>query len=126
MWLLHPGQTHPFAQRCGLRAKTDRLDATTIAQVVLSGDARPVYVPSEQVTSYRELVRLESNLVTSTARYKTQIRGLVELLFPEVRQVFADPSTTTAAGLLSTFHSAAAFSVAGVNQVNPHLEKLSG
>lgn len=32
--LLHPRQTHQFAQQRGMRAKTDRLDATTIARVL--------------------------------------------------------------------------------------------
>jgi transposase len=32
--LLHPRQTHQFTQQRGLRAKTDRLDATTIARVL--------------------------------------------------------------------------------------------
>jgi transposase len=47
--LLHPRQTHQFAQRRGLRAKTDRLDATTIARVLLSGEARRGYVPTEVI-----------------------------------------------------------------------------
>jgi transposase len=34
MCLLHPGQTHHFHQQQGLRAKTDRLDAMTIARVL--------------------------------------------------------------------------------------------
>ena len=34
--LLHPGQTHQFHRQQGLRAKTDRLDAMTIARVLLS------------------------------------------------------------------------------------------
>jgi transposase len=38
--LLHPRQTHQFAQQRGLRAKTDILDAGTIARVLLSGEAR--------------------------------------------------------------------------------------
>ena len=33
--LLHPGQTHQFHRQQGLRAKTDRLDAMTIAKVLL-------------------------------------------------------------------------------------------
>src|ERR1700730_6406511 len=37
--LLHPGQIHAFAQQRALRAKTDRLDATTIARALLSGEA---------------------------------------------------------------------------------------
>ena len=32
--LLHPAQTHHFAQQRGLRAKTDHMDATTIARVL--------------------------------------------------------------------------------------------
>lgn len=34
MRLLHPGQTHHFHQQQGLRAKTDRLDAMTIARAL--------------------------------------------------------------------------------------------
>lgn len=34
--LLHPGQTHHFHQQRGLRAKTDRLDAMTIARALRS------------------------------------------------------------------------------------------
>src|SRR5258708_19218269 len=51
--LLHPGQTHHFHQQQGLRAKTDRLDAMTIARTLLSGEARMGYVPdrSEEHTS---------------------------------------------------------------------------
>src|SRR2546421_10841457 len=49
--LLHPGQTHHFHQQRGLRAKTDRLDAMTIARTLLSGEARMGYVPDEQVAT---------------------------------------------------------------------------
>src|SRR5258707_11727842 len=44
--LLHPAQMHAFAQQRGLRAKTDQLDATTIARALLSGEARFGYVQS--------------------------------------------------------------------------------
>jgi len=59
--LLHPGQIHAFAQQRGLRAKTDRLDAMTIARAVLSGEARFGYVPSDQVVTYRELTTCINN-----------------------------------------------------------------
>ena len=61
--LLHPAQMHVFAQQRGLRAKTDQLDAVTIARALLSGEARFGYVPSEQVATYRELMRLQKQLV---------------------------------------------------------------
>jgi transposase len=44
--LLHPAQMHAFAQQRGLRAKTDQLDAVTIARALLSGEARFGYVRS--------------------------------------------------------------------------------
>ena len=41
LFLLHPGQTHQFANRRGLRAKTDKLDAGTIGRALLSDEIRP-------------------------------------------------------------------------------------
>ena len=66
--LLHPGQIHAFAQPRGLRAKTDRLDATTIARALLSGEARFGDVPSEEVATYREVVRLQQQLTEEIVR----------------------------------------------------------
>src|SRR5712692_8863888 len=94
--LLHPGQTHHFHQQQGLRAKTDRLDAMTIARVLLSGEARAGYVPSERIATYRELVRLHTQLSDETAAYQNEIQALVVVLFPEFTQVFADPCLPTA------------------------------
>ena len=94
--LLHPRQTHQFHERQGLRAKTDRLDAMTIAKVLLSGEARAGYVPSERITAYRELVRLHMQLSDEAAAYQNEIHALVVVLFPEFTQVFADPCLPTA------------------------------
>ncbi|GHO88535.1 IS110 family transposase [Dictyobacter formicarum] len=58
-----------FHERQGLRAKTDRLDARTIARMLLSGEARVGYMPSEQVVTYRELVRLHTHLSDEAAAY---------------------------------------------------------
>src|SRR5258708_3903729 len=70
MRLLHPGQTHHFHKQRGLRAKTDQLDAMTIARVLLSGEARIGYIPDEQVATYRELVRLHTQLSDEAAAYQ--------------------------------------------------------
>lgn len=82
--LLHPGQTHQFHERQGLRAKTDRLDAMTIARVLLSGEARAGYIPSEQVATYRELVRLHSQWSEQAARYQNQIHAPSGRALPRV------------------------------------------
>lgn len=106
--LLHPGQIHAFAQQRGLRAKTDRLDASTIARALLSEEARFGYVPDEQVATYRELVRLHQQLSDDVVRYKNELHALLVVLFPEFPQVFADPSRKTALAVLRAYPSAQA------------------
>jgi transposase len=115
--LLHPRQTHEFAKQRGLRAKTDRLDAATIARVLLSGEARVGYVPTEQIASYRELVRLHTQLSDEVTRDKNEIQGLLVVLFPEFPQVFADPCRMTATAVLHAYPSARAIRAAGVDAI---------
>lgn len=115
--LLHPGQTHQFHHQQGLRAKTDRLDAMTIAKVLLSGEARAGYVPSEQIVTYRELVRLHTQLSDEAAAYQNEIQALVVVLFPEFTQVFVDPCLPTALAVLKAFPSAQAVAEAGVEPI---------
>src|SRR3954447_20400925 len=121
--VLHPGQTHLYSQQRGLRAKTDRVDALTIARLLLSDDVRPVYVPSEQIVTYRELTRLQAALTTQIAHYKVQIHDALQPLFPEFTQVFADPSGVTALALLVAYPSAAAIREAGVAGVRTQLQR---
>ena len=123
--LLHPGQTHHFAQQRGLRAKTDKLDAGTVARALLSDELRPAYVPSAVIGAYRELVRLQSNLTDTTARYKQEIRDLLIVLFPEFTQVFKDPTGPTALALLHAYPSAAAIVTAGIEGITQLLQELA-
>jgi transposase len=123
--LLHPRQTHQFAQQRGLRAKTDRLDATTIARLLLSGEARPGYVPDELISTYRELERLHSQLTNDSARYQNEIQARLLVLFPEFVQVFADPCRPTALGVLKRYPGAQAILTAGVEALTSTLRELA-
>ena len=117
MCLLHPGQTHLFHKQQGLRAKTDRLDAMTIARVLLSGVERTGYIPSDKIAEYRELVRLHAQLSEEAASYQNQIQTLVVVLFPEFTQIFADPCATSALAMLKAYPDAASVAQAGVEAV---------
>src|SRR5919199_302384 len=115
--LLHPGQTHHFAQQRGLRAKTDKLDASTVARALLSDELRPAYVPSDLIGAYRELVRLHSNLTDPPPRYKQEIRDLLIVLFPEFTQIFNDPTGPTALTLLRAYPGAAVIATVGIDGI---------
>ena len=123
--LLHPAQTHQFARRRGLRAKTDKLDAITIGHVLRSFEARVGYVPDELISSYRELVRLHTHLTDEIARYKNEIHALLQVLFPEFSQVFADPCRPTALAVLQRYPSAAAISTVSVEELTSLLQQLA-
>ncbi len=123
--LLHPAQTHWFAKRRGLRAKTDRLDAQTIGHVLLSGEARVGYVPNDLITSYRELVRLHGQLSEDLTRHKNEIHALLQVLFPEFSQVFADPYRQTAIAVLTRYPSAQAIRAAGVETLTQLLRRFA-
>ena len=123
--LLHPAQMHAFAQQRGLRAKTDQLDAVTIARALLSGEARFGYVPSEQVATYRELMRLQQQLSDDVVRYKNEIHALLVVLFPEFTQVFVDPSRPTALAVLKRYPSAQAIAQTDVETLGKFLHELA-
>ncbi len=121
--LLHPAQMHAFAQQRGLRAKTDQLDAVTIARALLSGEARFGYVPSEQVATYRELMRLQQQLSDDVVRYKNEIHALLVVLFPEFTQVFVDPTRPTALAVLKRYPSAQAIAQTDVETLGKFLHE---
>jgi transposase len=123
--LLHPAQTHWFAKRRGLRAKTDQLDAQTIGHVWLSGQARLGYVPDELIAAYRELVRLHSQLSADLTRHKNEMQALLQVLFPEFIQVFADPCRPTAVAVLTRYPGARAIAAAGVETLTHLLQQLA-
>ena len=123
--LVHPGQTHHFAQQRGLRAKTDKLDAGTVAWALLSDELRPAYVPSDLIGAYRELVRLQTNLTDAAARTKQEIRDLLIVLFPEFPQVFKDPTGPTALALLRAYPGAVAIASAGTDAITQLLHDVA-
>lgn len=81
----------------GLRAKTDRLDATTIARALRETERHALALfEAEEVATYREVVRLQQQLTEDIVRYKNEIHALVVVLFPEFYQVAARPSRPSA------------------------------
>jgi transposase len=123
--LLHPAQMPAFAHQRGWRAKTDQLDAVTIARALLSGEARFGYVPREQVATYRELMRVPKQLSAEVVRYKNEIHALLVVLFPDCTQVFADPTRPTAVAVLKRYPSAQAIAQTEVETLGTFLHELA-
>ncbi len=118
MRLLHPGQTHQYHQQQGRLTKTDRLDAMTIARVLLGGEARVGYIPDEQVATYRELVRLHTqSLVRRLPAIRTRSRSWWWCFFPSLARSRHDPCGQGALAVLKAYPDAQAVAQAGVEAV---------
>ncbi|HEY7356669.1 MAG TPA: IS110 family transposase [Ktedonobacterales bacterium] len=82
--VLNPRQTSSWASSLGLRAKTDGLDAHTLARGLLAGYARASTLPSEAVQSLRTLTRARRDLVQSQSAARQRLQDELIPLFPEL------------------------------------------
>ena len=82
--LLNPRQTASWAASLGLRAKTDGLDAQTLARGLLAGLARASTRPSEAVQSLRALARARRDLIPSRTAARQRLHDELVVLFPEL------------------------------------------
>ncbi len=82
--LLNPRQTASWANSLGLRAKTDGLDAQTIAKGIVAGLARKSAIPSETVQALRTLTRTRTDLIQSRTAALQRLQDELVVVFPEL------------------------------------------
>jgi transposase len=82
--VLNPRQTASWAASLGLRAKTDGIDAQTLARGLLAGYARESVLPLEAVQSLRTLTRARRDLVQSQKSARQRLQDELVPLFPEL------------------------------------------
>ena len=81
--LLNPRQTSAWSSSMGLRAKTDGIDAQTLARGLLAGLARESTLPSEAVQALRTLTRARRDLIQSRTATRQRLHDELVTLFPE-------------------------------------------
>ena len=126
--LLNPRQTASWATSLGLRAKTDGIDAHTLARGLLAGYARASVLPSEAVQSLRTLTRARRDLVQSQTAALQRLHDDLVPLFPELvgqlphRASLSDPAILTD---LRRYSSAQAIAGANVTELTHTLAEAS-
>jgi len=127
--VLNPRQTSSWAASLGLRAKTDGIDAHTLARGLLAGYARASTLPSEAVQSLRTLTRTRRDLVQSQSAARQRLQDELVPLFPELPRHLpqhadlADPALLT---FLSRYSSAQAMARADLADMTAILTEASG
>jgi transposase len=126
--VLNPRQTANWAASFGLRAKTDGIDAHTLARGLLAGYAQGSTVPSEAVQELRALTRARWDLVQGQSAAKQRLRDELVVLFPELPGHTPERCALMAPSLLrvlSVYGSAQAMAQAPLADLTALLEAVS-
>jgi transposase len=126
--VLNPRQTVAWAAGLGLRAKTDGIDAQTIARGLLAGYGQGSTVPSEVIQEVRALTRARRDLVQGQTAAKQRLRDELVVLFPELpdhtpeQRGLMDPAVLR---LLEAYSSAQAVAQASPDDLTALLIEVS-
>ncbi len=89
--VLNPIQTNARCNAQIRKTRNDRIDSTSIARLVLSGEARASRVPDEQTQELRLLIRHRRRLLRAVGGQERFAHTLVDRIFPEYADVFFEP-----------------------------------
>ena len=98
--VINPIQTRAQFRTRIRKTKTDRLDARSIARLVLSGEAHAARVPDERTFALRLRARHYWRLLDLRSDLARFTYSLLDQLFPEFHHHFSEPLNTTTRALL--------------------------
>ena len=126
-YVINPLHTNLFRKSLSLRqTKTDKVDARTIAYMMMSG----VNLQSYSDTSYhneelKSLTRYRFDKVKERAKLKISISRLINILFPELEKLVPSLHMASVYTLLSEFPSASAIASAHLTRLTNILKTAS-
>lgn len=115
--VLNPLRTHRFAGEDLERAKTDTLDALTLARFGQQKRPRPSRLPERATEELRELVRFRDRLVQDFGDRLRQLHRLVDLGFPEFVRYVRRLDSEVAVAILRDYPTAVAFQGGAVKRL---------
>ena len=126
-FVLNPLHTNLYRKGLSLRkTKTDKVDAKTIATMLMSGVvSKPYTYLAYHNEELKSLTRYRFNMVQERAKQKTSIARLVNILFPELEKMVPSLHTPSVYALLSEFPGASLIAEANIIRLTNLLSKAS-
>ena len=100
---VNPFRAGQFRKAQGRKAKTDRIDARSVAAILSLGDHKPLCIPDPILDNLRELTRFRADLVDEKATTIIHLREALSILFPEFDRVFRQLNSVGSLSLLMAF-----------------------
>ena len=126
-YVLNPLRTNLYRKSLSLRkTKTDRVDARTIASMLLSDSGLKPYTDTAYHNEeLKSLTRYRFDKVKERAKLKTSISRLVNILFPELEKLVPSLHLSSVYALLSEFPGAAQIAASHLTKLTNLLSQAS-
>lgn len=109
----------------GTRRKTDDKDATVIAELCRQGLAAPWRLLGEVFEQLRVFTRRRQQLVVERSQVVNRMQRVVDVVFPELRELFVKPQSRTMRWVLATAPTPAAVLALGPEALTAGLRAAS-
>ena len=96
---VNPFRVGQFRKAQGKKAKTDTIDARSIAGILSLGDHKALSMPDPILDNLKELTRFRTDLVDEKATMMIHLRESLGILFPEFDKVFRQLDSSASLGV---------------------------
>jgi transposase len=114
-----------FRKAQGKKAKTDRIDARVVAEILSLGDHKPLHIPEPISDNLRELTRFRTDLVNEKSMAIIHLKEALSILFPEYEKVFRQLDSAASLAMLTSFPGPECVITAGEARVGKILSEAS-
>lgn len=122
---VNPFRVSQFRKAQGRKAKTDRVDARSIAAILSLGDHKPLSIPDPALDNLRDLTRFHVDLVNEKSTVIIHLKEALSILFPEFNKVFRQLDSAASLALLMAFPGPEPMITAGEERVGEVLSAAS-
>ena len=100
---INPYRASQFRKAEGKKAKTDRIDARSLAAILSLDNHKPLSIPDPILDNLKEFTRFRADLVKERASMLNQLHETLTTLFPEFNRVFRQLNSASSLALLTDF-----------------------
>jgi len=122
---INPYRANQFRKAQGKKAKTDRIDARSLAALLSLENHKPLSIPDPVLDNLRELTRFRADMVKDRSTLVNQLHETLSTLFPEFAAVFSQLNSTTSLALLISYPGPEYISLAGETKIGETLLNAS-
>ena len=122
---LNPFQASQFRKAQGKKAKTDRVDARSLADFLAVGSYKPLALGDPLRENLRELTRFRADLVKDRICQVNRLQETIAIAFPELGAHLASLDSPTTLALLAAYPGPQALAEAGTQSVGACLIEAS-